>query len=296
MQIKELHLLIIFLYLVTLGWGCQSDPSAQGKLYEVNVNGRLLYHLDQPDQRYQLPDYLQEISGLTYYRDNLLACVQDEDGDIFIFNPESGDIESEFDFGKSGDYEGLEYVNGNFWVLRSDGNLYKWRPGQEKAEKFETPFKEENNLEGLGYDSASNCLLLACKDKALIGGKKYKGRAIYQFNLDNEKLRPDPFILLDHDSVENQLENTGLFSKRHIPFRPSGVAVHPINKDIFLLHSVGKLLIILGQTGEIKSLYPINPLLIEQPEGICFDPQGNLYIASESESEFGYLFLFKKRN
>ena len=39
-----------------------------------------------------LPESLNEISGITYISNNTFACVQDEDGFIFIYNTERNEI------------------------------------------------------------------------------------------------------------------------------------------------------------------------------------------------------------
>ena len=68
------------------------------------------YHVNQPLQSWELSKSLVEISGLGYIDEDRLACVQDEKGNIYIFNLDSGKIESKIDFGDDGDYEGLEIV------------------------------------------------------------------------------------------------------------------------------------------------------------------------------------------
>ena len=61
------------------------------------------YDLDKPDARYDLPAYLEEISGLSYYGKGKIACVQDEKANIYIWNLEKEEISNKFEFGNDGD-------------------------------------------------------------------------------------------------------------------------------------------------------------------------------------------------
>lgn len=88
------------------------------------------------------------------------------------------------------------------------------------------------------------------------------------------------------------LEKKGLSKKKHIPFKPSGIAVHPKSNDIYIIGSVGKMMVVLNHTGEIKNLIPLNPKIFWQPEGICFSPDGDLYISSEGRGKAGYILKF----
>ena len=63
--------------------------------------------------------------------------------------------------------------------------------------------------------------------------------------------------------------------------KPSGIAIHPVSGDLYLLSTVPQLLLILSATGRIISVNRLNPELFEQPEGIAFDEYQNLYISNE---------------
>ena len=88
------------------------------------------------------------------------------------------------------------------------------------------------------------------------------------------------------------LENRGLSKKKHKPFKPSGIAVHPQNGYIFLISSVGKMMVILKPDGQIEDLIPLDRKVMLQPEGICFAPNGDLYISSEGRGKKGYILKF----
>jgi len=56
------------------------------------------------------------------------------------------------------------------------------------------------------------------------------------------------------------------------------------------------MLIILNPKGEIEDLIPLDPKIFRQPEGICFSPNGDLYISSEGKGKSGYILKFDKNN
>ena len=66
----RLVLLIIFMLFVSF-----CSPHNE-KNTSVN-NDMFTYDLNNPDANYKLPSYLEEISGLSYYGKDKIACIQD---------------------------------------------------------------------------------------------------------------------------------------------------------------------------------------------------------------------------
>ncbi|MEL6720372.1 MAG: SdiA-regulated domain-containing protein, partial [Bacteroidota bacterium] len=81
-------------------------------------------------------------------------------------------------------------------------------------------------------------------------------------------------------------------------FAPSAIAIHPITKDWYILSSVGKLLVVLDQEGNIQNVEKLSARLMKQPEGLCFDTNGDLFITSEGDGGKGRLFkyVFQRAN
>jgi uncharacterized protein YjiK len=63
-----------------------------------------------------------------------------------------------------------------------------------------------------------------------------------------------------------------------------------------VLASVGKLLIILDKNGDIQDVHTLNPAEFKQPEGICFLPDGSLYISNEGKGGSATLLRFNYAN
>jgi uncharacterized protein YjiK len=156
---------------------------------------------------------------------------------------------------------------------------------------FKSHLSRLNDAEGLAYDVVNNRLLVVCKESPGKGIKK--ARAIYGFDLPTHKLSKAPVLLIDLKTVRKMLDASraaegdvkvaGMHAgkKGGAILKPSGIAIHPVSGDLYLLSTVPQLLLILSATGRIKSVNRLNPELFEQPEGIAFDEHQNLYISNE---------------
>ncbi len=284
------------------------NPGTEGKI--PPAKDLLRYNLEAPDARYSLPKYLEEISGLSYYGKGKIACVQDEKAHIYILNLEKEKIIAKYDFGSDADYEDISVVGSTAYILRNNGDIYrikKFKKKDRKIKKFPTPLKEKNDTEGMVYDPGSNSLLIACKGSPSIEKESlYEGyKAIYRFDLEKGKLVKTPHILIDLERLDSYLDQSAFtkFSVRvakklrliesETSFKPSGIAIHPIDGEIYIISSVGKLLIILNQSGKVLNVIELDPKLYRQPEGICFSPTGDMYISNEGKGGKGYILKFE---
>jgi uncharacterized protein YjiK len=284
-----------------------SPPQADKKLPRAEEG--FLYDLESPDARYKLPAYLEEISGLSYYGKGKIACVQDEKANIYIWNLEQEKISKKYDFGSDGDYEDIAVVDKTAYILRSDGDIYRIRSFKKKdrkVKKYKTALKGKNDSEGMAYDLLSNSLLIACKGSPSIDKDKlYEGyKAIYRFDLEKEELIEEPFILVDLNKLDSYIDRN-VFNRLSVKvakrlrliesetsFQPSGLAIHPISGEIYLISSVGKLLIVLNRMGKVQDVRELDEKLFRQPEGICFSPSGDMYISNEGQGGKGYILKF----
>jgi len=292
-------------FAMLLLFGCDSRPVFGQKadsLYLVNEDAEYFYDLKRPEEKHFLPYVLSEISGLTYVKKNLLACVEDEGGRTYFYDLQKREIVHSIRFSNPGDFEGVEYVDGMLYVLESDGDLYSFPYTEAKeanSDKMENVLTRDNDTEGLGYDPTTGKLLIACKEEGDTKNNKVQGKAIYSWDIDqNELIEKERFAITQKDIDDFLEENKGQkYDKDKIKFEPSGIAYHPIQKVFYVLASVGKLLLVVDRNGQILYSYPIAPRVLNQPEGICFAPNGDLFISSEGEGDRGYILKFpmKKR-
>lgn len=295
MQFKNI-LLIIIVLLNIKGFSQDSDKYI---LFEHN-NYKFPYQLAEPDKSWKLPKKLEEISGLSYIEKNRLACVQDEKGNIYIFNLKSGEVENKIDFGDDGDYEGIDIVENDAWVLKSNGTLYEVKDylKEPQVTKYKTALSDKNDTEGLCYDPINNNLLIACKGHPFVDEKKGKEfKAIYTFNLETKLIELKPFLLIEMDTIKyyknyNTMAQMGVellayfdSAKGDVSFQPSGIAIHPVSGNIYILGSTGNLLMVFNRSGDMLVMIKLRSKYFPQPEGICFNPNGILYISNEGDGE-----------
>lgn len=298
------HLLTFFIGILFLGSvGCTSGASVRqhaDSLFLINDHSNIYYDLKNPVEKYFLPYVLSEISGLTWLEPNQLISIEDEGNRAFIYDLDKKDIVHSIKFYNAGDYEGVELVDNEVFVLESDGDLYRFpytTQKESKAEKIETRLSRKNDTEGLGYDPLTRELLIITKEDGDIEGQKAKGKAVYAYHVDDNKFKKKARFEIPAKDLKNFFESNTEFEhdSKRIKFKPSGIAYHPIEECFYIISSIGKLMIVLTRDGIIKASYPISPRLLGQPEGICFAPNGDLYISSEGEGDRGYILKFEMK-
>lgn len=268
----------------------------------------LPYDLVAPVQVCKLPGELEEVSGLGYMNNGNLALIQDEKGKIYSYSFSDCKIEDEWKFARNGDYEGIEIIEDTAWMVTSAGTLYKVVDFSTKdriTQKFKTALTDQNDVEGLGYIASRNELLLACKDAPYLRAKQYKGkRAVYAFNTRTEQLSDDPYLLVNLAEIDSRKQEDAFlrFSRQlaeafdgtgSLHFQPSGIAEHPITHDLYVIASVGKLLLIFDSDKQLIAMHPLSKRLFKQPEGLCFSPKGDLYISNEGKGGKATILKFQ---
>ena len=296
---RSVILIILFLSVAIVS-AC--DPPARvtaDKLFLVPPLSGSKYDLKDYSEKYFLPYALEEISGLSFVQEGILACIQDEDGKLFLYDYNTRKIASSLKFWKPGDYEGVEIVGDTAYVTNSKGDLlifnYKDEEGNLDTREINTALSKKNNIEGLGFDPERKSLLLVCKDESDIDKKKVSGQAVYSYSLNEKKLNKEPLFSITKKKIKAFLENNkdNAYEEKRINFRPSGIALNPTDDNFYIIASTGKLMLVVDRLGDIQASYPISPNLLGQPEGICFAPNGDLFISSEGEGDKGYILKFE---
>jgi uncharacterized protein YjiK len=263
--------------------------------YMVSSNG-FQYDLLTHDRVFKLPGRLEEISGISYWKDDILLCIEDETGHLYLFDHKEEKVINEIKFGKKGDYEGVANDDNRAYVIKSNGKLYHFDIENEpEVTKVDLLFTSKNDLEGICRGHKKDELYIACKRSPDFLENNLNGRAIYQYDVTEDKVIQKPYIHLTSKIFEQALIDVGLRPSTHMPFMPSGIAIHPITEEVYLISSVGKLLVVLDKNGKIITMAPLLKTLFRQPEGITFDSEGNLYIASEGKGMRGYILKFENQ-
>lgn len=257
------------------------------------------YNFDRLDRVVKLPDELEEISGLCegYSPDEVFA-VQDENGEIFRINTRNGSIVHQLRFDKDRDYEGITRRDSQMYVLETDGDIhtfpYSEGMTETEATKFETDFSYRNDTEGICYDSITGTLLIVPKAQELnpqSEGEQQR-RGIYTYDLGRGSMNAQPTYYIDELEVGQIVFNTN----REYVIKPSGVAVDPITGHIFVISSVGNILVVIDRDNQVKHVELLEKGTFRQPEGITFGSNGELYISSEGRGGRGIVATLSRLN
>lgn len=293
-------------------FSCNTGPGSGKKLQPTDTiaskdirdtlskkNHDFIYNVKSPNHSWRLPSPLVEVSGNTWMDSNHLILIEDLHPNLYFIrlDDKTATLEKTVAFDSAGkekiDIEDVTLVDNTIYALWSHGVLFKisdW-PNKIKVERLNTGLDKKNNTEGLCYDPITKQLLIACKDDAGVQDEKKSVKAVYQFDIKQNKLATAPFMLIHKKDFE---EITGT----KLSFNPSAIAVHPITGDIYILTTrENKGLAIFSHDGVLKSYNEIDKLIMPQPEGICFSPGGKLFISSEGkQGEPGNLFEFDSQS
>ncbi|WP_243409449.1 SdiA-regulated domain-containing protein [Pontibacter virosus] len=236
--------------------------------------------LGMADSRWELPAELREVSGISLLPDGSMACVQDEEGKIFVYDLEQKKVIREIPFAGPGDYEGIAVAGEDAYIVRSDGALFEvggFSSQNPTVKVYEASFPATINIEGLAYDQEQNRLLLAPKghDPNLKNQK-----AIYAFSLDAKKFQPEPVINISLDQVEAPKKSKKQKSAYDV-LQPSSLEKHPTSKALYLLDAVNNRLYTMTEDGKLTRTLELDESQLRQAEGLTFDQDGAMYIASE---------------
>jgi len=242
----------------------------------IQLDYKIPFNIIKPEIKVALPNELKEISGLAWVNQSILAAIQDEAGIIYFIDSKSGEIKEKINFSTPGDFEGVALVEQSLYAINSSGTLFTFNINTpKKVKQIETPLTWKNNTEGLAYDIKNNRLLIACKDEAGIHESKVKGKAIYALNLSDHQLSKKPLILIRKSKIEAYLKVK--------KFKPSALAIDPLTGNLYVLASAGNLLIVLDHHFELIAGIRLPSKMYGQPEGICFSPEGDLYLSNEGK-------------
>ena len=210
---------------------------------------------------WRLPPFLAEVSGLAAHEGRLLMH-DDEVGNVFLFDPGSGDIEPIATLNVRDDFEGVAIFEGQIIVVNSTGLIYQMPVGGNAATKtMNTGLQDICEVEGL--DVHGNQILLACKTNYVA---KQSRLLIYSYEPATASLK--------------QFMNVSLKEWDVGKFAPSALAVK--NDLVYLLSAKPKKLLVMTMQGEVQQVVRFESKRHPQPEGLAW-LDNVLYIANEDK-------------
>jgi hypothetical protein len=251
----------------------KAEPVTQPQGRETNLPAPG-YNFSKPEIR-QLHKRLREISGINYLGNGKFAAEEDEDGTVYLVDFNSGNIDASYNFGPAGDYEDIVTLKDYYYLLNSNGDIYKVNrksPNAATTKVFRFG-KPDMEFETLYPDENGKRLVMICKSCA--GNEHNSVIDAYDFDLQKEIYSQAPVYAIEEAAV-HKLLNTG--KKK---FKPSAAAIHPVEKKLYILCSVGRLLMVCNLQGGVEKAWSLDPAIYAQPEGLAFAPNGDMYISNE---------------
>ena len=236
-----------------------------------------------------MPEVLKEISGISVVDDSTVFCEQDELGVVFRLNLKDNSVSIVGRFTDLGDFEDVQTIQNNVYVLRSDGALLYFDYTAEEIHVQEKMLKIPClNMEGLCYNKTDHYLYIACKD---IPFEKYntnfENRYVYKVNPSDYTVQP--YLQVDQNEIRDFIDshyNIDLSLKPIL--QPSALAFHPQSNFLYVLSADNRLIAVYDENDKLCNVLLLPPEEYYKPEGIDFMPNGDLLISSEGMKK-GYL-------
>ena len=249
------------------------------------------YDLNNPG-KFVLPGSLLEVSGISFYKgkSDTVYAIQDEDGKLFRL-PWGLNKIFYTKFAQQSDYEDLALLHEMVYVLRSDGTIFSFPrtaaklplPGSIKEWKNMLPKSE---YEGMYAEESTGRLYVLCKKCK--NDDPTKQVSVYVLDSRNAMAVTSVFSI-NVSAIPERIK------KFNAAYRPSALAKNPITGEWFILSGSNKLLLVTDEGFIVKDAYPLNGNKFNQPEGLAFDAEGNLYISNEGEEDAnGNILSFKR--
>lgn len=246
------------------------------------------YDFSHP-QGITLGDALHEVSGIAYITSRTMLAENDEQGRIFSIPLDLPNNQSyaSVRFGKKADYEDIVVVDSTAYLLISNGGIVEvdnFAKGPDvPSEIIGQIAGKKNEFESMYYDKSVNSLIVLCKS---CHHENDEIRTAYRFDLTERKFSDSVFYSISLADIAAKLND------QNIKFHPSAAALHPILNKIYIISSIGKLMVITDTRGKVEEVMRMNENAFNQPEGLTFAPNGDMYISNEGGTGEATLLKF----
>lgn len=272
---------------------CTSCFTSCGQTKSKNpaANNPSGYDLQNPE-KFNMPTSLLEISGITFLAGNAdtVYAQQDEEGKIYkvALNDKTFTTTK---FAKNADFEDVTILGSQLIVLKSNGSLSTLPLKALTKKKTDTTIETEDILpkgeyESLYADGQTNLVYVLCKDCKQDKNTKKTSGFVLHLQADNTFKVVDTFVIdvTDLPKLDGRKKGT---------FHPSAMAKNQFTKEWYIVSAINKALLVTDENWSVKNVYHLSSNIFNQPEGIAFDKDNNLYIANEgSDTQYGNILKF----
>lgn len=238
------------------------------------------YDITKPDDS-ELGNKLREVSGICWVNDSLMLANNDEVGKIFAINLR--DMKNfnyrNIKFGEKNDYEDIVKVDSAIYLLISTGQIVEvtnYKDEDSVRTHVVASLAGKNEFETMYYDPEIHSLVVLCKS---CHKEKDHVRTAFRFDLATMTLIDTPYYKIDIGAIREKLNDS------RAEFRPSAAAIHPLQNKLYIVSSIGKLLVITDTKGKVEQAIAISPVMFPQPEGLTFAANGDMYISNEAATD-----------
>lgn len=235
-----------------------------------------------PHRVLELPLALREISGLAVTSDGLLLALQDEDGDVYEIEPDSGDVLRRVRFAGNGDFEALTLDSSGVYLIRSDGRVYSGSLAQGEedvdGQRHDIDIHASCDVESADVRPGTDELWIGCKESP--GRRMGRTRAFYAVTLSgfrDTKRKVEPLLSARLEAPADPRDGSPM---RLGLFKPSGMAFLDQNRYL-IVSSVYPTLFEFHTDGRLLNAWGLPRDILPQPEGIAVNAEGDVYVASE---------------
>ncbi len=222
-----------------------------------------------------------------------MFAIKDEDGVFYKIYLNNNSVIKSWRFDKKRDFEELVLHDSIFYVLISNGDIESIKFDDRDSiitTKSEFPDSSEvkNEFEAMYYDDSLQMLILICKN---CDGDGSKMATAWGYNISTQTYTSVPYSI-DAPPIAEKL------GVEKIKLRPSGAAINPVTKELYILASLNNLIIITDRDGKLIDILKLDPAIYRQPEGIAFTPSGDLIITNEffENNPANILYIKNRKN
>ncbi len=254
-----------------------------------------LFAVGKPDASWAMPPELLEISGISWIDATHLMAIEDLHASLYVLSlGKDVSVEKVIPFKKDKDkkfdVEDVAMAGNSAFTIWSHGAIFEignWK-SEPQVTEYTTGLTKEDNTEGICFDPVTGNLLIACKGRGENTGEKKSTRAVYQFNMKDKTLVAEPLFLIKKKEFAEK-------SQEEVDFNPSAISIDPISNNIYILSTKGsKCLASFDRKGNLLTFQNLDAAIFPQPEGLCFSPEGTLYISSEGKKTAGMIYKFNR--
>ncbi len=302
MRMKSSWTFVFTASVIALGGACRQAPDAEAaqtivlaqerakkvaqRLASVDANS----DDEKPVAQWIMPTELREISGLALLPNGQLLAHGDEQAIVVVLDPRTGLVAGRFQLkgGLHGDFEAITVVGNDIWMMQSNGRLFQFRQGANKARvpyvMHDTKLGKECEFEGIAYEADSSRLVMTCKRVTKKGAKDQL--ILYRISIQGG-------VLGEISPLSIPLEDV-IGGNKWKHFHPTDITVDPTTGNYVIIAAQEEAILVMTPAGEVVRSGSL-PGKHPQAEGVAITPDNVLIVSDEATNKPAVITLYRWR-